>query len=148
MAVPDQATAYQPGQVKGAAFRVPDLPSESAWPLAQAQLDEAASAECRQAAGAQHLRNFGLRADYESLHWTQMLLPLYVIWYTDDQGQPHTLYLNGQSGVIGGKRLVSQRKGGQIAGGSGGGLYPGVAAGRDWAGFPAQQAWRSAYSSE
>jgi hypothetical protein len=113
----DQAQAYQPEQVKGALLRVPDLPPESAWPLAQVQLDEAASAECQQAAGAQHLRNFSLRADYETLHWTQLLLPLYVTWYTDDQGQPHLLYLNGQSGVIGGTRLASQRKGWQWAGG-------------------------------
>ncbi len=112
----DQAKAYQPEQVKGAAFRVPDLPPESAWPLAQVQLDDAASTECRQAAGAQHLRHFTLRADYESMHWTQMLLPLYVTWYTDDQGQPHSLYLNGQSGVIGGTRLASQKKGWQWAG--------------------------------
>jgi hypothetical protein len=112
----DQAKAYQPEQVKNAVLHVPDLPPESAWPLAQVQLDAAASAECRQAAGAQHMRNFILRADYESLHWTQMLLPLYVTWYTDDQGQPHPVYLNGQSGVIGGTRLASQKKGWQWAG--------------------------------
>jgi hypothetical protein len=112
----DQAMAYQPEQVKSTVLRVPDLPPESAWPLAQVQLDEAASAECQQAAGAQHIRNFSLRADYESLHWTQLLLPLYVTWYTDDQGQPHPVYLNGQSGVIGGTRLASQKKGWQWAG--------------------------------
>ena len=110
------AQAYQPEQVKGALLRVPDLPPESAWPLAQGQLDEAAAAECQQASGAQHIRNFRLRADYESLHWTQQLLPLYVTWYTDDDGKPHTLYLNGQSGTIGGIRLASQKKGWKLAG--------------------------------
>ena len=110
------ATAYRPEQVKGALLHVPDLSPESAWPLAQPELDEAASAECQQAAGAQHLRNFTLRADYESLHWTLLFLPVYVTWYTDDQGQAHTLYLNGQSGLIGGARLASQRKGWQWAG--------------------------------
>lgn len=112
----DQAAAYQPEQVKGAVLRVPDLPPESAWPLAQVNLDEAAEAECQQAASAQHIRNFTVHAEYQSLHWTQMLLPLYVTWYTDDQGQPHPLYLNGQSGVIGGTRLASQKKGWQWAG--------------------------------
>jgi hypothetical protein len=112
----NQAAAYQPEQVKGAVVRVPDLPPESAWPLAQTQLDEAAETECQQAAGAQHIRNFTVRADYQSLHWTQLLLPLYVTWYTDDQGQPHPVYLNGQSGVIGGTRLASQKKGWQWAG--------------------------------
>lgn len=112
----DQAGSYKPEHVKDAILRVPDLPPDSAWPLAQVNLDEAASAECQQAAGAQHIRNYSLRADYESLNWTQMLLPLYVTWYTDDQGQPHSVYLNGQSGVIGGARLASQRKGWQWAG--------------------------------
>ncbi len=113
---PNQAQAYRPEDVKGAVLRVPDLAPENAWPLAQTQLDDAAEAECQQAIRAQHFRNFSLRAGYESLHWTQLLLPLYVTWYTDDDGKPHTLYLNGQSGVIGGVRLASQKKGWQIAG--------------------------------
>jgi hypothetical protein len=112
---PNQAKAYQPEDVSGAVLRVPDLAPENAWPLAQTQLDDAAETECRQAIGAQHIRNFSLRAGYESLHWTQLLLPLYVTWYTDDDGKPHTLYLNGQSGVIGGTRLASQKKGWKIA---------------------------------
>jgi hypothetical protein len=112
----NQATVYQPEQIKGALLRIPDLPPESAWPLAQPILDEAASMECQQASGAQHMRNFGIRAEYQSLHWTQLLLPLYVTWYADDEGQPHAVYLNGQSGVIGGKRLASQKKGWQWAG--------------------------------
>jgi hypothetical protein len=111
-----QAKAYQPEQVKGAILRIPDLPPESAWPLAQPILDEAASAECQQATGAQHMRNFTVRAEYQCLNWTQLLLPLYVTWYADDQGQPHPVYFNGQSGIIGGTRLASQKKGWQWAG--------------------------------
>ena len=103
-------------QVEGAFLRVPDLLPESAWPLAQVKLDESASVECQQAAGAQHLRNFILRADYGTLHWSLLFLPLFITWYTDDQGQPHSLYINGQSGMIGGMRLASQRKGWQMAG--------------------------------
>lgn len=112
----EQATRYQPEQIRGAAVRVPDLSPENAWSLAQGHLHEAAADECRQAAGAQQIRNFSLRASYEPLHWTQMLLPMYVTWYTDDDGRPQLLYLNGQSGVIGGRRLASQRKGWQMAG--------------------------------
>jgi hypothetical protein len=111
-----QAVAYAPPQVAGAALRVPDLPPESAWPLAQANLDKAAAEECRQAADAPHLRNFSLRAAYENLHWTQLLLPLYATYYTDDDGQPRPVYINGQTGAIGGVRLASQRKGWMWAG--------------------------------
>ena len=115
-----QAVAYAPPHVAGAALRVPDLPPESAWPLAQANLDKAAAEECRQAANAQHLRNFSLRAAYENLHWTQLLLPLYATYYTDDEGRPRPVYINGQTGAIGGVRLASQRKGWMWAGIMGG----------------------------
>lgn len=112
----DQAGPYQPEQLRGALLLVPDLPPESAWALAQTQLDEAAANECQQAAGAQHIRNFSLRAEYQSLHWTQQLLPLYVTWYSDNEGNPHLLYFNGQNGTIGGARLASQKKGWRLAG--------------------------------
>ncbi len=112
----DQAAAYQPEQAKGTLLWVPDLPPESAWPLAQTQLEEAAANECQQACGAQHIRNFRLRAEYESLRWTQQLLPLFVTWYTDDEGQPRVVYINGQSGIVGGVRLASQKKGWKLAG--------------------------------
>jgi hypothetical protein len=107
----DQMVPYQSDQIGQASLRVPDLPPQSAWPLAQANLDRAAGEDCARAAGAQHLRNFNLRAEYESIKWTQLLLPVYVTYYADDQGQAHPIYINGQTGVAGGKRLASQRKG-------------------------------------
>ena len=107
----DQARPYQPEHIGQACFRVPDLPPQSAWPLAQANLEQAAGKECVQAAGAQHLRNFNLRASHEFVHWTQLLLPVYLTYYTDDQGNTHPVYINGQTGVTGGLRLASQRKG-------------------------------------
>jgi hypothetical protein len=102
---------YHPNKIGQAALRVPDLSPESAWPLAQAKLDQAAGKDCAQAAAAQHLRNFNLRAGYESVNWTQLLLPVYVTYYTDDEGQAHAVYINGQTGAAGGVRLASQRKG-------------------------------------
>jgi hypothetical protein len=107
----DRIMPYQPVKIGQASLRVPDLSPESAWPLAQANLDRAAGIDCTQAAGAQHVRNFNLRARYESINWTQLLLPVYVTYYTDDQGQAHSVYINGQTGVAGGVRLASQRKG-------------------------------------
>jgi hypothetical protein len=106
-----QPIPYNPDRLGQAYLRVPDLPPESAWPVAQDNLDQAAALSCTQAAGAQHVRNFDLHADYESLNWTQLLLPTYVTYYTDDQGLAHPVYINGQSGAAGGIRLASQRKG-------------------------------------
>jgi hypothetical protein len=112
----EQAQPYQPDLLSGTLLWSPDVQPESAWAQAQARLDEAAARECLQAVGAEHVRGFNLQANYESRHWTQMLLPLYVTWYSDDQGQPHPIYLNGQSAVPGGMRFASQRNGWRLAG--------------------------------
>lgn len=108
--------APQPGSHETPVVRVPDLPPESAWPLAKDRLDQAVSMECCQAARGQHIRSFRLQAEYRSLHWTQLLLPMYVTFYTDDAGQVHPVYINGQTGTIGGLRLASQKKGWRLAG--------------------------------
>ena len=108
--------AYNPARVGQASLRVPDLSPESAWPLAQSSFEKAAAASCGQAAAAQHVRNFNLQTEYESLNWSQLLLPVYITYYTDDQGQAHPVYINGQSGSVGGTRLASQRKGWMWAG--------------------------------
>ncbi len=114
------AQNYQPEQLKalvqGGALQVPDLNPQSAWPVAQEKLNNAAGDECRQAAGAQHIRNFRIRTRYENLCWTQLLLPLYTSYYLDDEGKPHTVVINAQNGKIGGRRLASQKKGWLYAG--------------------------------
>lgn len=112
----DQSGPYTPAKAGGAAIRVPDLQPESAWPLAKTNLDGRAGVDCQKAAGAQHIRNYSLKAAYQPLNWTQLLLPLYMSYYTDDAGQPHPVYVNGQTGAIGGLRLASQRKGWRWAG--------------------------------
>lgn len=111
-----KAQAYEAAAVKGAVLRVPDLPPESAWPFAQSQIEQLAAQDCATAAGGQHTRSVHLRVNYDSLHWTLLLLPLYVTYYTGDDGQPQPIFINGQTGQIGGRRLASQRKGWMYAG--------------------------------
>lgn len=114
----DQAIPYSPAQLGGGtALRVPDLQPKNAWSLAQAKLDHAAGDECCRAAGALRLRNLSIHAQYESLHWTLLLLPMYVTFYRDDAGEPHLVHVNGRTGQVSGTRLASQRKGRQWAGG-------------------------------
>jgi hypothetical protein len=105
------AQTYQAEQTGGALLLSPDLPPQSAWPVAQVRLDKMVQEECRQAASGQHVRNFSLQADYQPLHWTQLLMPLYLTYYRDDEGLPQLIYINGQTGEIGGRRMASQRKG-------------------------------------
>jgi len=106
----EQASAYSSAAIANAAVYVPSLLPEQAWPLARATLDHSATADCQRAAGAQHNDEFSLDVDYGNLNWTQLLLPCYVTYYKDDAGRLVPVWVNGQSGHIGGKRRASLRK--------------------------------------
>ncbi len=111
-----EAQPYDAGAMRGAVLRVPDLPPDSAWPLAREALDRLTAQDCQTAAGAQHVRQSRLNVTYDSLNWTQLLLPLYATYYTDDSGQAQPVLIHGRTGRVGGRRLASQRKGWQLAG--------------------------------
>ncbi len=106
-----QAGSYQSEMLGHAVLLVPDLLPENAWPIAQSNLNKAAAQECQQAASAQHLRNFSIHANYSKLNWTQILYPMYLTYYLDDDGHPQVIRFNGQTGAISGPRMASQRKG-------------------------------------
>jgi hypothetical protein len=106
-----EARPYEPSQVKQAMLRIPDRDPEDIWHVATDQLDHAAAAECSQAAQAQHVRQVVIHAEYANAHWTQLLHPLYATVYTTDDGAPQILYINGQTGQVGGTLLASQKKG-------------------------------------
>lgn len=110
------AATYKPEWLGQADLWVPDLHPEAAWPLAQSAFNQKASQDCQKAAAGQHIRSFTLHAGYNKVNWTQLLLPMYVSWYTDDAGMSRLVYVNAQSGAVGGLRLASQRKGWQTAG--------------------------------
>jgi hypothetical protein len=107
---------YQAEQVAHTVLQIPDLQPENTWPLAQAQLELRSSADCQQAAQGQHIRSFQINPSYSSLNWTQQLHPMYVTCYQDDDGQSHLVWINGQTGLIAGTRLASQKVGWKWAG--------------------------------
>jgi hypothetical protein len=98
--------AEAPGAV---AVRVPTLEPEAAWPGAETAFVHAAQAECRQAAEADHIRDFTIDAQYSDLNWTLLLLPAYVTWY-EEGGQVWPVLVNGQIGHVSGMRRASPRK--------------------------------------
>jgi hypothetical protein len=112
----NDAQSFDAGLLGNAVLEAPDLPPEDAWPLAQPRVVQAAGGICTRAAEAQHSRNFSLSAKYQNLHWTQFLLPMVATWYTDDDGRPQTLIVNGVSGGVRGPRLASPKRGAQIGG--------------------------------
>lgn len=101
---------YTPEAVAGAMVRVPAVEPEAAWPDAEAAFVRAAEDECRLAAGADHIRDFRLAAEYRDLNWTLLLLPAYITWYREGE-QFWPVLINGQNGHISGVRRASVRKG-------------------------------------
>ena len=117
-----RSTVYNPSQVGSAAIQIPDLHPEETFSLAKSNFDRASMSDCQKAAQAPHFRNYSIKANYDALNWTQLLLPMYVTYYSDDNGQPQIVFVNGQSGVIGGPRLASQKQGWRLAG-----IFAGIA---------------------
>jgi hypothetical protein len=112
----DQAVPYSAEYLRGAVLRIPDQSPEEAWPQAQTAFERSAAAECQQAASGQHLRDFKLQPAYTGVNWTQLLVPMFVSYYTDDNGKRVPVMINGSTGKIGGRRLASPRKGLRWAG--------------------------------
>ncbi len=105
-----EAVPYAPASLADAAVRAPSLLPDEAWPLARAALDRAVADDCQRAAGAQHSDEFELKAEYADLNWTQLLLPVYVTFYRDEGGRLVPVWINGQTGRIGGLRRASTRQ--------------------------------------
>ena len=101
---------YSPKAVKGAFSRLPDRSQKDAWPDALPRLQAAASKECQQAAGADHVRDFRWSPQFTNRNWTLMLVPLYTSYYLDDERQPQWIILHGQSGAISGTRRASVKR--------------------------------------
>ncbi|MEA3328109.1 MAG: phage holin family protein [Chloroflexota bacterium] len=112
----DQANDFDPQQLGIACLEVPDLSPREAWRLARPQVQRELGQICTSASGAEHQRDFAIKADYRNLHWTQFLLPMYTTHYMNDEGQPQILVVNGRSGSIYGPRLASRKRGLHIAG--------------------------------
>lgn len=110
------AVPYTPAAVGDAMIRLPDKKKDDTSLTVENAFIKASEADCYRAAAAQHARNFRLSAQYPDQNWTQLLMPLYVTFYLDDDGKPQMVFINGQSGQIGGPRLASQKKGWEMAG--------------------------------
>lgn len=93
-----------------AAVALPTRSKEGAWPDALPTLQLRAAEECRTAAGADHVRQFAWSAEYSGREWSLLLLPMLTTYYRDDRGRRLVVSINGQSGLLTGRRRPSMRR--------------------------------------
>lgn len=110
-----EASAYQPQALENAFVRLPNRAPEDAWGDAKSAFQAAAAEECRQAASADHIRQFSWKSEYSSQNWTLLLQPLYSTYYLDDDGNPQAVLVQGQTGNISGSRRASMKQGRRAA---------------------------------
>ena len=110
-----KARSYRPQVLKQALVRLPNRSTEDAWPDALPDFYRTASAECRQASRADHLRDFQWSPRFGARNWTQLLLPVYSTFYLDDDAIPRPVLIHGQSGGVSGVRRASQKRARRLA---------------------------------
>ena len=103
----DGAQPYRPASAGGAVQRHPNRMPDDAWPEAEAAIKRAATSECQQAAGAEHIREYQWSAQFNNRNWTQLLLPIYTTYYIDDDGETQMVYIHGQTGRVVGQKRAS-----------------------------------------
>ncbi len=106
----DNTQPYAAGTLERALVRLPDRAPQAAWTDAAPAFQATAGEECRQAASADHIRQFRWSPAYTGQQWTLLLLPLYATYYLDDEGQPRPVLINGQSGRVYGVRRASMQR--------------------------------------
>jgi len=106
----DNAQPYTANILTRALVCLPDRAPDAAWADAAPAFQVAAGEECRQAASANHIRQFRWSPTYSGQHWTLLLLPLYAAYYLDDENQPRPVLINGQSGRVYGVRRASMQQ--------------------------------------
>lgn len=109
------ARPYQAEALNGGSVRLPSRPPSGAWPEARPAIQAAAAQECRQAAGADHIRDFRWQAEFPRQNWTLLLRPLYTTYYLDDDGRRQVVLIHGRSARISGARRASLRRARRLA---------------------------------
>jgi hypothetical protein len=95
---------------KGWSACLPNRSTIDSWSDARLGFQASAADECQQACQADALRNFAWEPEFSDQKWTLLLVPVFSTFYTDDEGKPQALLVNGQSGKLWGvKRASIQR---------------------------------------
>ena len=105
-----QAHPYLPEVADQTFVRLPTRVIEDAWTDALPAFQSAASRDCQEAAGADHLKDFEWKPEFAKQHWSLLLQPVYSTFYIDDEGGIQPVLINGQSGKVSGTRRSSVKR--------------------------------------
>ncbi len=100
---------YQPEFLAGWQAKAYDIPLQTAWDDAKANMREQAKRACEKDINSAHVRNFSMKADFEEETWRLVLLPIYLAAYRF-QNKAYQIMINGQSGKVAGQKPVAWRK--------------------------------------
>ena len=106
----DGAQLYQQEMLEETLVRLPNRDRQDAWPDTQPSFMELAAGECREAAEADHIRQYKWQAQYANQNWSLLLLPVYSTWYFDDDQQPRPVLINGRTGQLSGIMRASMKQ--------------------------------------
>lgn len=101
--------AYDSAFIRDALVRLPNRVPTDAFPDAKENFRERASEDVRQAAKAEQVREFQWQAHFDKPNWTQLLLPVIMTYYTDDNQQKRIVQINGFDGHYSGERRSSMK---------------------------------------
>ena len=110
-----EAVEYQVKEIENSFVRLPNRDTKDAWVEATPAIQTAAAEECRQAAGADYIRQFSWKSQYSNINWTLMLLPLYTTYYLDAEKVAQPVFIHGQTGQISGVRRASMKRGQRLS---------------------------------
>jgi hypothetical protein len=110
-----RAQTYESQAASQVCVRLPDRAPQDAWSEALPALQSAAAEECREAAGADHIRSYNWSPEFCRQNWTMLLRPVYTTYYLDDDQNPQPVLINGHSGEISGERRASLKRGRQAS---------------------------------
>lgn len=105
-----EAKPFEPKMISSAFVHLPNRGKADSWPDALPRLQEIAGSECKNAAGANHIRDFRWTPKIHNQNWTLMLVPIFRSFYLDDENQPCSILINGKTGQISGDKRASMKR--------------------------------------
>ena len=100
---------YEAKFLENSVVRLANRPKQDAWSEVVPSLMQLTEHTCQQAADGKEIRQFKWQPEFTNQHWTQLLLPIVTTYYLDSNGDPVPVILNGRTGQLSSKRVISTK---------------------------------------